>query len=362
MLKRFWNGLTIRQAMEGPVDNFSLLRLLLASAVVVSHGYSIPTGDNTLEPLYAATGLRLGEHAVDCFFAISGFLVTMSFLNRGPRDYLIARALRIVPGFVVAALVTVFVIGAAFTTLPLGAYFRDPDLYKYLGQVLTGFKSAGQMPGVFMDNPHPWPLGTIWTLRYEISLYGAVLLFGIAGALRSWRIVGALSAALLIGVVVIEVAVPNATRYAEVMLRLILMFALGSTFYLARDRVRLSWLVLAAMAALTWLAHGTPFYLALLYLAEAYGVFVFAFATLLPFVSVTDRADLSYGIYLYGWPVQQALVALFPKAAPWTLLAPALIASALLAWASWQLVESPALRLKAVFAKQRLRFAAGQGT
>ena len=358
---RFFKSPTLTQAMDGPIDNFSLLRLVLASAVVISHGYAIPTGDNTLEPLYRTTGLRLGEHAVNCFFAISGFLDTMSFMNRGAVDYVAARLLRIVPGFLAAALVTVFGIGAMFTNLPLDIYFRDPDLYKYLVQVLTGFKSAGQMPGVFADNPHPWPLGTIWTLRYELALYGAVLLFGVAGALRSWHVVGACAALLLIAIFAMEAFVPQATRYAAVMLRLVLMFALGSCFYLARNRVPLSWGALAVLAGVAWLGFGTPFYFPALYLAEAYGIFVFAFGLRLPFVSLADRADLSYGIYLYGWPIQQALVALYPKAEPWTLLAPALAVSALVAWASWQLVEAPALRLKAVFAKQRLRFAAGQG-
>ena len=180
-----WGGLTIGQAMTARANNFSVLRLVLASAVIVSHGFSIPTGDNTLEPFYRSTGLRLGEYAVNCFFAISGFLVTMSYLQRGPRDYVISRVLRIVPGFLAAAFFTVFVIGAACTSLPLSTYFTDPALYAYLRQVLTGFKSAGAMPGVFTDNPHPWPLGTIWTLRYEIALYGAVLLFGVVGALKT---------------------------------------------------------------------------------------------------------------------------------------------------------------------------------
>ena len=351
MLRRIWNGQTIRQAMDGPVDNFSLLRLVLASAVIISHGFSIPTGDSTLEPFFQTTGLRLGEYAVNCFFVISGFLVTMSFLNRGPRDYAIARGLRIFPGFIVAALITVFVIGAAFTALPLSTYFRSPELYKYLMQVLTGFKSAGQMPGVFSNNPHPWPLGTVWTLKYELALYIAVLLFGVFGFLKNARIVGACAAVLLITVILIDAFVPEATRYAEVMLRLVLLFALGSFFYLARNGVRLSWLVLLALIMATWLSFDSSFYFALLYLTSAYGVFLLAFGFQAPFVSLTDRADLSYGIYLYGYPVQQALVALFPNASPWALLAPALLISGVLALLSWILVEKPALRLKVVFAK-----------
>ncbi len=361
-MARGWSGLTIGQAMVGHANNFSLIRLFLAAAVVVSHGFSIPTGDNTLEPFYRSTGLRLGEYAVNCFFAISGFLVTMSFLQRGPLDYVIARILRIVPGFVAAALITVFGIGAALTVLPLSTYLTDPALYTYLGQVLTGFKSAGAMPGVFRDNPHPWPLCTIWTLRYELALYGAVLLFGVVGALKTWRIAAAISMLLFVAIVVVDAFVPQATRYAEVLLRLVFMFALGSFFFLARDWVRLSWPVLMVLIALTWLSHGTAFYFALLYLTLGYGVLVVAFGPLWPGVALADRTDLSYGMYLYGWPVQQALVQLFPAASLWALLLPALVVSALVAWVSWHGIEAPALRLKALFTKRRLRFAAGQGT
>ena len=352
---------TIQEAMDGPADNFSLLRFLFASAVIVSHGFSIPTGDSTLEPFYHTTGLRLGEYAVYFFFVISGFLVTMSFCNRGPRDYAVARALRIFPGFIVATLITVFVIGAAFTTLPLGAYLRNPELYHYLTQVLTGFKSAGKMPGVFADNPHPWPMGTVWTLKYELALYIAVLGFGVLGLLKNARVVGAVAASLFLAAILIDALAPHATRYWLVMLRLVLLFALGSFFYLARDVVRLSWFALLALLAMTWLSFGTAFYFALVCLTSGYGVLVFALGFQAPFVTLTDRADLSYGIYLYGYPVQQGLVALFPKASPWLLLAPALIISALIALVSWTLVEKPALHLKAVFARQRVRFAPKQG-
>lgn len=359
---RIVSPLTLQQAMDGPVDNFSLLRLVLAAAVVVSHGYSIPTGDNTLEPWFHATGLRLGEHAVNCFFAISGFLVTMSFLNRGPRDYIIARLLRIVPGFVVAALVTVFGIGLAFTVLPVKTYLTDAGTWRYLTQVLTGFKSAGAMPGVFTENPHPWPMGTVWTLRYEIALYGGVLLAGVAGLLRRWIFAALIVGALLATTIAMDAFWPDAGKYATTIVRLVLMFVLGAAFYLARDYVRLSWPVLAVLVIATWASFGTPLYFALLYVTEAYGVLVLALVAPLPFVSWSDRADLSYGIYLYGWPIQQALVALYPQAEPVALIAPALLLSALAGFLSWTLIEKPVLRLKALLAGQRLRFRAGQGT
>src|SRR5690606_23266723 len=63
---------TVSAAMAGE-NNFTLLRLALAVAVVVSHSVSVTTGSVFDEPLAASTGFTLGEHAVNGFFAISGF-------------------------------------------------------------------------------------------------------------------------------------------------------------------------------------------------------------------------------------------------------------------------------------------------
>ena len=102
------------------------MRLGLALAVVVSHAFSVVTGDVENEPLLALTGMTLGEHAVNGFFAVSGFLVTMSFLRRGWRDYAIARTLRILPGLVAATLVVALVAGPLLSTLPVADYLRQP--------------------------------------------------------------------------------------------------------------------------------------------------------------------------------------------------------------------------------------------
>ncbi|MET0742715.1 MAG: acyltransferase family protein, partial [Microvirga sp.] len=130
-------------------NNFTLMRLLLALAVVVSHAFSVASGTLTDEPLLVSTGFTLGEHAVNGFFAISGFLVTMSYDRRGWRDYVIARTLRIAPGLVVATLGVGIGLGAAMTTLPLGEYLSSPGLRRFLAATLTTFKSNIALPGVF---------------------------------------------------------------------------------------------------------------------------------------------------------------------------------------------------------------------
>ncbi|WP_246828223.1 acyltransferase family protein [Rhizobium redzepovicii] len=61
-----------------------------------------------------------------------------------------------------------------------------------------------------------------------------------------------------------------------------------------------------------------------------------------------DRlGDVSYGTYLYGWPVEQVVNhALGQYSAPWTVFALSLPTSLLFGWLSWHLLEKRALRLK----------------
>lgn len=337
---------TVATAMAG-ANNFTLLRLLLAVAVVVSHAFSVTTGAVPDEPLAAATGFTLGEHAVNGFFVVSGFLVTMSFDQRGWRDYVIARALRIAPGLIVATLAVALLLGGAMTRLPLTDYLESPDLRRFIGMTLTSFKSNIALPGVFADNPFKFPMGTVWTLKYEVLCYAGVLAFGLAGLVRSRAAALALVAGLTLSMASLDFFRPDAPKGMETSLRLPLIFAFGAALYAWRNRARLSGPLALALIAATWLASSTFLYKTLLFLSTSYGVMWLALAPVLTRRSYEPKADLSYGTYLYGWPVQQALHALFPATAALVLLVPSLVITLAVGALSWYAVEKPALALKA---------------
>ena len=337
---------TVAVAIRRPYDNFALIRLGLALAVVVSHAFSVTTGAVNGEPLVATMGFTLGETAVNGFFAVSGFLVTMSYDRRGWRDYVIARALRIAPGFVVATLVVALMFGAALTRLPVAEYWRDPGLWRFITATLTTFKSSAALPGVFEANPFKFPMGTVWTLKYEVLCYVGVLALGLSGLLRSRMVVPVLVAALFCAVAGLDAVRPDAPKGLQTMLRLPLIFFLGGLLYLWRDRVRLSTLALAGLAAATALLRDTFLYKALLFTAESYGVLWLALMPGLSHPALDLKNDFSYGIYLYGWPAQQALHQLLPAAAALTLLGPSLVLTLAAAASSWFWVERPALALK----------------
>ncbi|MEE1611287.1 acyltransferase family protein [Microvirga sp. CF3016] len=342
-----FRAISVDGALEQPHSNFAVLRLALAIAVVISHAFSVTTGVLADEPLIASTGFTLGEHAVNGFFAISGFLVTMSFDRRGWRDYAIARALRVAPGLIAAVLVVSFLLGAAMTTLSFGDYLQNPGLRRFIAATLTSFKSSIALPGVFADNPFTFPMGTVWTLKYEVICYGGVFVLGLVGLLRSRIAALVLVATLAIGLAGLDLLRPDAPKGTETALRLPLIFACGSALYIWRDRARLSGALVLMLFLATWLSSGTFLYKALLFVGSAYGILWLALSPVVTRFSCEPKADLSYGAYLYGWPIQQTLRALWPDVDASVLLAPSLAMTLLAAAVSWYLIERPALGLKA---------------
>ena len=107
-------------------NNFNLIRMLAATAVLVSHSYPLSQGSTAVEPLSGWLGLSLGELAVITFFCVSGFFISLS-RDRAPGliDFVAARCLRIYPGLTLVLLLSVFLIGPIFTTLSTPEYLRS---------------------------------------------------------------------------------------------------------------------------------------------------------------------------------------------------------------------------------------------
>ena len=233
-------------------------------------------------------------------------------------------------------------IGAALSRLPLRDYVADPQLWRFIGTTLTSFKSANTLPGVFESNPQTYVMAPVWTLRYELYCYAGVLALGLLGRARTPFMIPALCLGLGIGVAALDWLHP-ASLLLRTILRLFFLFAIGATFYWLRDRIRISAPVVAAAFLAAWALHETALYASILFAAEAYGALWLAlgFAR-----TIEPRADLSYGIYLYGWPIQQALRQVLPSWSLASLLALALLLTVAAAACSWFLVEKPALALK----------------
>jgi len=329
-------------------NNFDALRLLAASSVIFSHAFLLSRGREDNDPLMLLTGGQtvLGVVGVFVFFVISGFLVTQSFEATGsPWRFLAKRALRIYPGLAACILLCVFVLGPLVTSLPLGAYLRSAGVYDFLLNNLALNVEHNGLPGVRFTG---FPVGDIidgplWSLPCEVVMYVMVLGLGSLRLLRLWLLVPLL--ALGLGCLWFDSA--QSPWFIGSVGWLLGFFVAGMILYKLRDRGIFSGRI--ALAALAGLAASVPLgaFILLFPLFGAYLVIYLALERRLPAIPAAKVGDLSYGLYIYGWPVAQALLYVSGGALAWWQLFPlALALSAAIAFLSWHLIEKPALRLK----------------
>jgi peptidoglycan/LPS O-acetylase OafA/YrhL len=326
-------------------NNFDALRLVAASLVILTHSFFVAEGSAVHEPLVKLSGnqAQLGHLGVFMFFVISGFLVTESYEATGePLRFLAKRALRIFPGLFAALLVTAFVIGPIVTTLPLAEYFARDQVYAYVdGNTLLN-TTTHELPGVLMvDNPVGLEVnGSLWTLRYEFMMYLMVMVLG-ALRLLDLRV---LLAVLALGLACHQVA---ALGPLDMFGWLLPFFVMGMVMAKLKHRRifddRLA--LLALIGLVLTVAYGRL--IALFALFGGYLTLFLAFDRRLPPLRAARFGDLSYGIYIYGWPVSALLMHASGGTLRWWQLFPlALPLAALAALLSWHLVEAPALSLK----------------
>jgi peptidoglycan/LPS O-acetylase OafA/YrhL len=338
-------------------NNFDVLRLLAASLVLFSHSYALTA---SAEPFADVSGWTLGEVGVVMFFAMSGFLISKSWSDQ-PRllPFSVKRALRILPALAVAVTVTVFVVGPLFTTLPLSSYFTDPTTWIYWIRASLLVTFFGTLPGVFEHNPYPDAVnGSLWTLPVEATCYALAAALGTLGLLRRSGVLVALGLLLIVFVTPLSPlssAPAGGTTGGNLTLVVMLgaTFVLGSLAYSLRARLHLSWIFVGVLVAVWVATWGGSWTKVTGVLAVGFGVLVFAFRTPAWLRRLTAPGDLSYGIYVYAFPVQQSVAAIWPSVHPLAMFAIAFPVTYGLAFLSWRLVERPALALKRIVAPRR---------
>jgi peptidoglycan/LPS O-acetylase OafA/YrhL len=280
-----------RPADQG--NGITPLRLILALLVVVSHAW--PAGDFGNDVLFEATGegVAIGTVAVAGFFGLSGFLLAKSRLTSSLGRYVRRRALRILPGLWVCLAVVGFI--AIPLALAMGGRATPDQVLQFVGSAATFQPFPATIPGLYPGSGEPSLVNVpLWTLSWEVYLYAVLAVLGLGGR-ASMRV---LCPVLLAAAVMVDLSL-NGSRL-ELYGHLPVAFLTGACVYLFGVPIRRGLAAIAAIALLVaavvgWLEIVSP--AAVAYLALWVGLRNPLRWTL----------DLSFGVYIYGWPIQSLL-------------------------------------------------------
>ncbi len=338
------HDVTVARFLAGRNDNFLLLRIIAALAVIYGHSFAIaPTEGEADIFLRHGWPMYSGDMAVAMFFVISGFMVSGSYMAREDLfEFAKARLLRIVPALALTVVLSAYVIGPVMTTLELGSYLRHPDVFAYVAKNLR-FSSdmAWQLPGVFQEQARQTVNGSLWTLPAEMRMYVLTAALGAFGLLSS-RKAGTVVLVALLGLGLVH---PEYFPLHKDWVRLAGFFALGILVQLHKDRIRVSHAAMLMLVFLAYISMRTQAATLLFALCLAY--FCFWFAYRVPaWRGLAKGGDPSYGIYLWGWPVQQVVAACLPSLSSWQNFLLAALFATIMGYASWWCLERWVLLLK----------------
>lgn len=364
MRDRATTGETIGSRLDGRqgvAPGFDFLRIFLALSIVAWHVDAIVTGDVS----YNSQPFRwvYGYFTLASFFSLSGFLIAGSALRLTLKNFLINRGLRILPALAVEICLSALILGPIFTTLSLGDYFTNAGTWHYFTNIIGWINYV--LPGVFKDHPTDIVNNTLWTVPHEIGCYIIMSALMVTGLVRRPALVAAGAIAIMAVGTLLALAGPLPGIIGKILgvlfvgkaSRLYACFVFGIFLYLVRHRVPYSWplfvgcvLLCLGLGAMPQ-PEGTNYPLAnwLLALPMSY-MTAFIGVTEIWTPAVLRRGDYSYGIYLYGWPIQQTLVALLPDQKS-LLLHVLLVVPLTLGFAafSWHVIEKPILALRKRF-------------
>jgi peptidoglycan/LPS O-acetylase OafA/YrhL len=344
-------------------NSFDFMRFLGASLVIYGHAYPL-SNRGTVDHLQMWSGgvFPTAHMGVAIFFVVSGYLIAQS-LTTSPsvKNFLWKRCLRIFPGLIIATLVTVFVIGPIITTLPIKDYIFNKETLKYIQSIKLYPPYPSNLPGVFDSLSDKTVNGSLWTLPFEFTFY--ILLLTASLIFKNLRWI------LLLGFISLwasfffwfDILQTSSSKLPLLHLRLFnlfdfaLYFLSGSTAYFFKDIIHFKGYI-AITLLLLWISS---YLLTNVYPYPPLSSIMWVRYIVLPYLVLYlsnikgslnyfgRHGDISYGLYIYAFPIQQVIIATFGQATPILYI---VILSFLLtipiAWMSWIWVEKPALKFK----------------
>lgn len=327
-------------------SGFDYIRLIFAILIIERHTLLICQGRAAESLTWIGPFRSYYQFLVPVFFALSGFLVAGS-LERSKNliSFLVLRVLRIFPALGGEVLISALIIGPFLTYIPLKVYFSNKWFFLYFLNILGDIHYY--LPGVFVFNPFHMVNGQLWTVPCDLECYAIITVLAILRIINYPRIFG--FCALLFTVF----AFYDDWHHGRIMLdsrstdnMVTATFLWGVFLYLYRKNIPYSFGFFYGALFLTW---GFLQYAETVYLATLPAAYITVYMGLKNPKKIfpLTKGDYSYALYLYGFPIQQAVYQLFPTCRVWYLHFPiSLFFTSICAYISWTFLESKIMDLK----------------
>jgi peptidoglycan/LPS O-acetylase OafA/YrhL len=339
--------ITIEQRLvdvQNRPSGFDYLRIVLATGVILAHSFLLtygPAGERGNWFFYFAPLI------VPMFFALSGFLIAGSFeRSKSLFVFFGLRVFRIAPALSVEVLISALILGPLLTDYSLARYLSAPEFHVYFLNILGEIHYV--LPGVFLHNPTHLVNGQLWTVPFELGCYFALGVIAVLNVYRrNWLLLA--SFIFLQSLQILNTIFRFNHNYNGAGgTTIILCFLAGLVLFRYRKSIPYSG-GLALICLVLAVASGV--------IPNAIRFSPLPMAYLTIYLGLLNPArnkfllsgDYSYGLYLYGYPLQQALVQLLPAMRTWYWnFGLAMGLAGFIAFCSWHLIEKPVLSRKNV--------------
>lgn len=345
-------GLLISKLIKRDENNLDLIRLVASLSVIAYHSFALNPQWGITDPVKYLFGyMTTGGLAVKVFFFISGLLVTNSLLSRNSIiNFIVSRSLRVFPGLAFVVITTAFLIGPIFTTMPIAEYFKTNQPIVYVVKNLL-LDTQYTLPGVFEKNNYGVN-GSLWTIHYEVLAYIILALLYVT-KVGSSRLISS----LLCLIVIIEPITPFkgilfAGSSNNAIYLLAPCFALGALLAINKNYFHTNIYIPFIFFATQFIFNDEHFSSLLLCISIC--LFSLHISSMRLIVGLHLKHDISYGVYLWGFPIQQ-IISQNSNLHPVLNIALSILLAIIMAFSSWFLVEKPAMRFAKKIADKKPR-------
>ena len=326
-------------------NNFDLIRLIAAIAVVIAHTAS----RSQYDVLLVVEKILSPKVAVDIFFIVSGFLIFRSFENSSSlTSYIKKRAKRILPAYVAVIVVSAFALYFV-SSVSFQEYFGLTWIkYIFFNLITLNFLQSS-LPGVFENNDIQAVNTSLWTIKVEIMFYIAVpiIVYILNKTDRFWGIVAIyfLLIAYSTGVMQLSdrLSPELLTQLEQQLPGQLAFFVSGALLYYFYDKFVRNISLLMFVSSFILVLHN--------YALSVYFLFPISLAIIAIYFCLMFKylgnfgkhGDFSYGMYIWHFPILQTFLHFQLFDNPWIAIPGVVISVFLASFISWNFIEKPFL-------------------